>query len=92
MHKATGQPLDVDRVVAKPDIPILRLHCVWNPAWFTGCCCTKRKRWRKLRLGLDLCGRRHYFAPDDVGDATTLTELLGQIDERVSRILVGSAL
>lgn len=22
MHKATGQPLDVDRVVAKPDIPI----------------------------------------------------------------------
>jgi len=54
----------------------------------------KRKRWRKLHLGLDLatddiiCSG---LTPDNVGDATALTELLGQIDEPVSRVLADGA-
>ncbi len=50
----------------------------------------KRKRWRKLHLGLDLatgdiiCSE---LTPDDVGDTTALPELLDQIDGPVSRFL-----
>ena len=54
----------------------------------------KRKRWRKLHLGLDLvsgeiiCSK---LTTDDVGDPTALPDLLDQIETPVSRFLADGA-
>jgi transposase len=54
----------------------------------------KRKRWRKLNLGLDLvsgdiiCSE---LTTDDVGDPTTLPDLLDQIEGPVSRFIADGA-
>ncbi|MCM2294675.1 IS5 family transposase [Allorhizobium sp. BGMRC 0089] len=54
----------------------------------------KRKRWRKLHLGLDLvsgdiiCSQ---LTTDDVGDPTALPDLLDQIQTPVSRFLADGA-
>jgi hypothetical protein len=48
----------------------------------------KRKRWRRLHLGLDLASGDiicSELTPDTVGGATALTELPDQIDEPVNR-------
>lgn len=54
----------------------------------------KRKRWRKLHLGLDLSTGEIICAAltlDNVGDTTALPELLDQIDAPVSRFLADGA-
>jgi len=54
----------------------------------------KRKRWRKLHLGLNLSTGEIICAAltlDNVGDTTALPELLDQIDAPVSRFLADGA-
>ena len=54
----------------------------------------KRKRWRKLHLGLDLVSGEiicSELTTDDVGDPTALPDLLDQIDGPVSRFIADGA-
>lgn len=54
----------------------------------------KRKRWRKLHLGLDLVSGEIVCADlttDDVGDPTALPGLLDQIDDPVARFIADGA-
>jgi hypothetical protein len=54
----------------------------------------KRKRWRKLHLGLDLVSGEIVcsdLTADDVGDPTALPSLLGQIDAPVARFIADGA-
>ena len=54
----------------------------------------KRKRWRKLHLGLDLVSGEIIcceLTTDDVGDPTALPDLLGQIDSPVTRFIADAA-
>jgi len=54
----------------------------------------KRKKWRKLHLGLDLATGEIICAAltkDDVGDPTALPNLLGQVNVPVSRFLADGA-
>lgn len=54
----------------------------------------KRKRWRKLHLGLDLVSGEIVcsdLTTDDVGDPTALSDLLGQIDGRVGKFIADGA-
>ena len=54
----------------------------------------KRKRWRKLHLGLDLVSGEiicSELTTDDVGDPTALPGLLGQIDGPVARFIADGA-
>jgi transposase len=55
---------------------------------------SKRKRWRKLHLGLDLVSGAIVcsdLTADDVGDPTALPDLLGQIDAPVARFIADGA-
>lgn len=54
----------------------------------------KRKRWRKLHLGLDLVSGEIVcsdLTTDDVGDPTALSDLLGQIDGPVGKFIADGA-
>lgn len=54
----------------------------------------KRKRWRKLHLGLDLVSGKiicSQLTTDEVGDPTALPDLLDQIDGPVSRFIADGA-
>jgi hypothetical protein len=54
----------------------------------------KRKRWRKLHLGLDLISGEIIcsdLTTDDVGDPTALPDLLDQIDGPVARFIADGA-
>jgi transposase len=54
----------------------------------------KRKRWRKLHIGLDLVSGEiicSNLTTDDVGDPTALADLLDQIDGPVARFLADGA-
>lgn len=54
----------------------------------------KRKRWRKLHLGLDLASGElicSELTTDDVGDPTALPDLLDQIDGPVARFIADGA-
>ena len=54
----------------------------------------KRKRWRKLHLGLDLVNGEIVCSDltlDNVGDATALPGLVDQIDAPISRVLADGA-
>lgn len=54
----------------------------------------KRKRWRKLHLGLDLISGEiicSQLTTDDVGDPTVLPDLLDQVENPVSRFLADGA-
>jgi len=54
----------------------------------------KRKRWRKLHLGLDLISGEiicSELTTDDVGDPTALPGLLGQIDSPVAKVIADGA-
>ena len=54
----------------------------------------KRKRWRKLHLGLDLVSGEiicSQLTTDDVGDPTTLPHLLNQIDGPVAKFVADGA-
>jgi transposase len=54
----------------------------------------KRKRWRKLHLGLDLVSGEIIcceLTTDDVGDPTVLPDLLDQIDSPVARVIADGA-
>jgi hypothetical protein len=54
----------------------------------------KRRKWRKLHLGLDLLPGKIIcvdLTKDDVGDPTALPELLDQIDEAVIRFIEDGA-
>ncbi len=54
----------------------------------------KRKRWRKLHLGLDLVSGEiicSELTTDDVGDPTALPCLLDQIDSSVTRFIADGA-
>ncbi|UIK01180.1 IS5 family transposase (plasmid) [Rhizobium leguminosarum] len=55
---------------------------------------SKRKRWRKLHLGLNLVSGEIVcsdLTTDDVGDPTALPDLLGQIDAPVARFVADGA-
>lgn len=55
----------------------------------------KRKRWRKLHLGLDLVSGEiicFELTTDDVGDPTALLDLLDQIDGTVARFIADGGL
>jgi transposase len=55
---------------------------------------TKRKRWRKLHLGLDLVSGEIVcsdLTTDDVGDPTALPDLLDQVDGRVAKFIADGA-
>jgi transposase len=54
----------------------------------------KRKRWRKLHLGLDLVSGEIVccdLTTDDVGDSTALPDLLGQVDAPVACFIADGA-
>ena len=54
----------------------------------------KRKRWRKLHLGLDLASGEivcSELTTDDVGDPTALLDLLDQIDGAVAKFIADGA-
>lgn len=54
----------------------------------------KRKRWRKLHLGLDLVSGEiicSELTTDDVGDPTALPDLLDQIDGTVAKFIADGA-
>ena len=55
---------------------------------------TKRKRWRKLHVGLDLVSGEIVccdLTADDVGDSSALPDLLGQLDGPIDKFIADGA-